>query len=76
MSVSPGDQVWCLTGMEWPVARVLAVEGFFPFTYLIVSLRIGYLKAVSTSYCRLPAPQKSPALLSSVHYLFCSTEKH
>ena len=25
------------------------MEGFFPFTYLVVSLRVGYLKAVSTS---------------------------
>ena len=59
-----------------PVARVLAVEGFFPFTCLVVSLRVGYLKAASTSCCRLPAPQKPPAPLSSAHYSFCSTKKH
>ena len=50
--------------------------GIFPFTYLVVLLGVGYLKAVSTSCCRLPAPQKPPALMSSVHYSFCSTNNN
>ena len=37
MSVFPGDRVWCLTGIEWPVVQVLAVEGFFPFAYFFAN---------------------------------------
>ena len=42
---------------------------FFPlFGPLIVSVRLGYLKAVSTSCCRPSVLQKSFSSLSSVHH--------
>ena len=51
---------------------------FFPFAYLVVSLRVEYLRAAMQAQVagRLSVPQKPPALRSSVCYLFCSTEKH
>ena len=45
---------------DWNRVACGSSPEIFPFTYLVVSLRVGYLKAVSTSCCRLSVPQKSP----------------
>ena len=50
---------------------------FFPlFGPLIISLRLGYLKAVSTSCWRtVSTSEVITVLMSSVQKLFCCTEK-
>ena len=73
--ISPGgDQV-----SDWKCGSNPGGGGiFFLFAYLVVSLRVGYLKAAMQAQVagRPLVPQKPPALQSSVRYLFCSTEMH
>ena len=55
----------------WPAIQILVIEGYYFFVHpFIFSLRVGYLKAISTSYWQTISITRS---LQSNSSLFCST---